>query len=82
MTIENAVDLEDQDFEEWTPGKELRFLATVEIVLDENFVSDGDDPIEFLKDEVIKVKSGLYENLACGWITKIERLPDNTEETE
>jgi hypothetical protein len=62
-------------------GKRIRFVVTAEIDLNEYDISDGDDPIELLKDQFIKIKSGQYENLACGFVTKVEQLSDNTEET-
>ena len=76
--------LNDEDFgvePDWENGKRIRFLITAEIDLSEYNISDGDDPVEYLKDQFIKIKSGLYENMASGFVTKVERLPDDTEES-
>ena len=62
-------------------GKRICFLITAEIDLNEYDISDGDDPVVELQNQFLKIKSGLYENLACGFITNVERLSDNTEET-
>lgn len=83
MTTNDEVEnLEDDDFEpDYENGKRIRFLITAELDLNEFDISDGDDPVEYLKNQFIKIKSGLYENLACGFVTSVERLPDDTEET-
>jgi len=84
MPLDNVdADFENEDFEEeWKPGKQIRFLVTAEIEIDENHIYE-DNPVEDnLIDEFIKIKSGLYENLVSGWVTKVVRISDNAEETE
>ena len=83
MATDNEIeDLEDGEFEpDWENEKRVRFLITAEIDLGEYSISDGDDPVEYLKDQFLKIKSGLYENEASGYVTSVVRLPDDTEET-
>lgn len=58
----------------------VKITATLEF---ENLY--GDDTNQIVKDligEFIKIKSGLYENVACGNVDTAEVVePDNTEET-
>ena len=80
--LENEDLDEDVDVEpNWENGKRIRFLITAEIDLSEYDISEGDNPIKYLKDQFIKIKSGLYDNLASGFVTNVARLPDNTEES-
>lgn len=83
MTTENTVDIEDFDDESdtWEPGKEVRFRVVAEISLGENEIYEGHPVEQAILNEYIKIKSGLYENIAAGYVLSVERIPDNTEET-
>lgn len=58
----------------------IRFRVTAEIDIPEDFISDRDTVAEELLGTYIKIKDGLYGNIASGFVVSVEQLPDNTEE--
>ena len=79
--MSNEIEFEDDDVE-FEEGKRIRYRIVAEIDLPENLIYDLVEVEAAIKGEFVKVKSGLYENIASGFVTEIERISDNTEETE
>ena len=58
-----------------------KVTATVILFIDEKHVCEDHSIEEDLTNEFVKVKSGVYENLASGWIEKVQAVEDEVEET-
>jgi hypothetical protein len=55
----------DEELEEF---ETVDFLITAEICIPKDMIDDETDVIKCLVDQSIKIKSGVYENMAFGYV--------------
>ena len=59
--------------------KTTTIIVTAELAIDNDLIYDMATLRQELAGQFIKIKSGLYENIACGYVCAVS-IPDNTEE--
>lgn len=53
----------------------MELVITAQIEIEDEYVSQSEDIISDLLGECVKVKSGLFENIAVGHITVVQKIP-------
>ena len=59
--------------------KTTTVIITAELEIDNDMIYDRATLEQELVGQFVKIKSGLYDNVACGNVSSV-RVPDNTEE--
>lgn len=53
----------------------MELVITAQIEIEDEYASQSADVISDLLGEFVKVKSGLFENIAMGHITVVQKIP-------
>jgi hypothetical protein len=53
----------------------MELVITAQIEIEDEYASQSDDVVSDLLGEFVKVKSGLFENIAMGHITVVQKIP-------
>jgi hypothetical protein len=56
-------------------GGFMELTITANLTIDDDMVYEESEVIKELTDSFLKIKSGLYENIAFGYVTSVQTIP-------